>query len=232
MKAFLLAAGLGTRLRPITNEIPKCLVPINGKPLLEWWIKLFEKHDIKKVLINLHYLAEQVEEFINNYDTDIEFELFFEEQLLGSAGTIKANKSFIRNEERFLIAYADNLTNFNITNFVNFHDSHTLPFSISLFRTDTPNMKGIVELDDENTVISFEEKPDKPKSNLANAGIYIAEPEIVKLIDKEKSDIGYDLLPKLIGMMKGYIDDYYLLDIGTHQHLEQANREWRKLNEL
>ena len=231
MKAFLLAAGLGTRLRPITNEIPKCLVPINGKPLLEWWIKLFEKHGIKNVLINLHYLAEQVEKFIKNYDTDIEFEFFYEEQLLGSAGTIKANKSFIGNK-RFLIAYADNLTNFNITHFVNFHDSHTLPFSISLFRTDMPKMKGIVELDDENTVISFEEKPDKPKSNLANAGIYIAEPEIVELIDKEQSDIGYDLLPKLIGMMKGYIDDYYLLDIGTHQHLEQANREWRKLNEL
>ena len=128
MKAFLLAGGLGTRLRPITYKIPKCLVSINGKPLLKWWIKLFEKHGINHVLINLHHLAEQVENFIRNYDTDIQFELFYEECLLGSAGTIRANKSFIDNT-KFLIAYADNLTNFNITQFLEYHNSHDLPRS-------------------------------------------------------------------------------------------------------
>ena len=231
MKAFLLAAGLGTRLRPLTLTTPKCLIPICGKPLLEWWIKLFEKHGIKHVLINLHYLADQVENFLKNYDTDIQFELFYEEHLLGSAGTIKANKSFIDNE-KFLIAYADNLTNFNITQFLEYHNSHSLPFSMALFKTDTPKMKGIVELDHDNTVVSFEEKPDNPKSNLANAGIYIAEPEIVNCIDKVYADIGYDLLPKLTGRMKGFSSDYYLLDIGTLKHLEQANKEWRTINEL
>jgi len=230
MKSFLLAAGLGTRLRPLTNTIPKCLVQVAGKPLLEWWILLFEKYGINEVLINTHYLSEQVEEYISNYKSDIKFELFYEKNLLGSAGTIRANKDFIQNE-KFLIVYADNLTNFNIRKFVKFHKSHKLPFSVALFKTDMPKTKGIVELDKDNRVISFEEKPRNPKSNLANAGIYIAEPEIINLIDKDISDIGCDILPRLVGNMQGFYDDYYLLDIGTHKHLEQAKKEWRNFGE-
>jgi mannose-1-phosphate guanylyltransferase len=229
-KAFLLAAGLGTRLRPITYEIPKCLVEINGIPLLAWWIKLFERHNIEEVLINLHHLPGKVRNFINNYNTSIKFKLVEEKYLLGSAGTLKANADFV-DDAPFLIAYADNLTNFNITKFAEFHNAHPYPFSMALFETDTPTAKGIVELDENNVVISFEEKPENPKSNLANAGIYIAEPEIIKLIDKEIADIGFDLLPKLVGKMKGFYDSYYLLDIGTHKHLEQANKEWKNYYE-
>lgn len=91
MKAFLLAAGLGTRLRPLTDTIPKCLVPINGKPLLQYWIDLFEKHGIDEVCINLHYLSDQVVNFIKANPSKIKWHLSYEPELLGSGGTIFSN---------------------------------------------------------------------------------------------------------------------------------------------
>ena len=121
MKAFLLAAGYGTRLRPLTEIVPKCLVPINGKPLLRYWIDLFEKHGIDEVLINLHYLSEQVVKYVENENTSIKWHFTYEQELLGSGGTIFANQDFIKDNEPFFICYADNLTNLNLTDMLNYH---------------------------------------------------------------------------------------------------------------
>lgn len=230
MKAFLLAAGLGSRLRPITDKIPKCLVEIAGKPLLAWWIELFEKYGIDEVLINLHHLSEKVISFLENYPTTVKFHYFFEKELLGSAVTLKENKGFIKNENCFFILYADNLTNYNLHTFYKFHKSHGEWFSMALFKTDTPHSKGIVELDNKNKILSFEEKPTYTKSNLANAGIYLASPNVIELIpEKPYADIGFDLLPKLVGKMMGWKSDDYLLDIGTIDHLNKANRDWKNI---
>jgi len=230
MKAFLLAAGLGTRLHPITYKTPKCLVYICGRPLLSWWIDLFEKHQISEVLINLHHLPDKVSKFLKDYPTSIKFTLFYEDKLLGSAGTIRANKKFIENESDFFICYADNLTNYNLTTFYRFHKNKKSSFSLALFRTDIPKMKGIVEIDDNHLVTSFEEKPNKPKTNLANAGIYLANNCILDLIPNQPyADIGFDLLPKLINKMYGWECNDYLLDIGTLEHLKKANKEWHKI---
>ena len=105
MKAFLLAAGSGLRLRPITNSIPKCLVPINGIPLLHYWIKLFELHGINEVLINVYHLSEQIIHFCNTYGGSLKIKLYKEKYLLGSLGTIIKNRDFIKKEEKFLICY-------------------------------------------------------------------------------------------------------------------------------
>ena len=230
MKAFLLAAGLGTRLRPLTNNIPKCLVDINGRPLLSWWIDLFEEHKISEVLINLHYLPEAVELFLKDYHTSIKFTFFYEEKLLGSAGTLKANEKFIEGESDFFVCYADNLTNYDLTSFYDFHKKRKSSFSMALFRTDTPKSKGIVELNRNKLITSFEEKPQEPKTNLANAGIYLASKDILELIpNKPLSDIGFDLLPQLVNKMYGWESDDYLLDIGTLEYLKQANNEWPRI---
>jgi mannose-1-phosphate guanylyltransferase len=229
MKAFLLAAGLGTRLRPLTDKIPKCLAPICGKPLLGWWIELFEKHGIDGVLINLHHFPEAVKEYINLRSTSVKFHFSFEKKLLGSGGTLRENKLFIKNEDVFFIFYADNLTNYNLSNFLNFHNSHSNPFSMALFKTANPTAKGIALLNENKTIIDFEEKPANPKSNLANAGIYISTPPILDLIpDYELTDIGFHLLPQLIGRMNGWETSDYLIDIGTHDDLKQAEKDWCK----
>ncbi len=231
-KAFLLAAGLGTRLRPLTNTIPKCLVHVCDKPLLGWWIDLMEKHGIKEVLINLHHFSEQVIAFIQTYPTKIRFHFFYEKNLLGSAGTLRENKEFIKRENAFFIFYADNLTNYDLTFFSEFHEKKGQLLTMALFRTDNPQICGIAALDENNIIISFEEKPKFPKSNLANAGLYIANPEVIDLIPNlEVTDIGFHLLPELVDKMAGWKSENYLIDIGTFDNLNKANQEWSKIIE-
>lgn len=225
MKAFLLAAGLGTRLRPLTDTIPKCLVPINEKPLLQYWIDLFEKHGIDEVCINLHHLSDQVVYFLQNNPSNIKWRLSYEETLLGSGGTIFSNKDFITDDEPFFICYADNLTNIDLSSMLDFHKNKEAEFTMALFHSSNPTECGIVTMDSNNFITSFEEKPKDPKSNLANAGIYVANSKIFQYNkeNKEFCDLGFEILPQL--NMHGWNSQFYLLDIGTGEKYNQAQME-------
>jgi mannose-1-phosphate guanylyltransferase len=260
MKAFLLAAGLGVRLRPITNTIPKCMVPIDGKPMLHYWFSLLKKHGVTDVLINLHHLPQKVIEYVKSLEVrtqGLNFTLFYEEKLMGSAGTIRENADWVRNDSDFIIAYADNLTNANLTKLIQFHrlkSSLPLPFrkegqggkggilTMGLFHSDYPQACGIALLDENGVVVSFVEKPQKPESDLANAGIYVASPEIFSYIppacaadvaagrEGNVVDLGHDVLPKLVGKMYGCEIDGYLRDIGTPENYKKAQEEWKLIN--
>jgi mannose-1-phosphate guanylyltransferase len=228
MKAFLLAAGVGSRLRPITDKIPKCLVPIDGKPLLYYWLKLFEKSGVTEVLINVHHLPDVVFNYLEQNSFDLAIHTVFEENLLGSAGTVRNNFDFVYRDDAFLICYADNLTNIDLHRMIDFHLSNQPILTLGLFHTDNPRDCGIAEIDDENTVIDFEEKPSQPSSNLASAGIYMCNPEIIHYLPRKvPSDLGYDVLPLLIGDMKGYLIEEYFIDIGTKENYERAQREFK-----
>ena len=233
MKAFLLAAGFGTRLKPITDAIPKCLVPIKGKPLLYYWLKLCDKYKIQEVLINLHYLPGVVINFLKENRFAVTVRTVYEEELRGSGGTIFHNKDFVRDEESFFIFYADNLTNVNLGKMGSFHKKHNEPLTIGLFKAEFPKECGIVELDKDGMVISFAEKPEKPKSNMANAGIYLARQEIFSFFpqEKKKIDFGFDILPKLVKRMFGFVISEYLIDIGTKEKYIKAQKEWKGLEE-
>lgn len=234
MKAFLLAAGYGTRLRPITDSIPKCLVPICGKPLLEWWMELFENHGISDVLINTHYLRDSVANFIKSYNRKGQTQLHevYEPNLLGSGGTIRDNEDFVSGDEQFLICYADNLTNTNLTNFLGFHKQQLNCLSMALFHTSIPKQCGIAKMDKNYVITEFVEKPEHPKSTLANAGIYVASKEIFSFFgDKKILDLGRDVLPLLVGKMSGWEDTDYLIDIGTIENYKKAQIEWKQIIE-
>src|ERR1039458_7102515 len=123
MKAIILAAGLGTRLRPVTSTTPKCLVTINGVPLLELWLRDCERAGVEGVLVNTHHLADRVEEFVTAR-RGIPVTLAYEPALLGSAGTIVANWDFVDSGESFLVVYADNLTTFPLSELIAFHATH------------------------------------------------------------------------------------------------------------
>jgi len=234
MKAFLLAAGLGTRLRPLTDNVPKCMLPINGQPILYHWFKLLKKHNINKVLINTHYLPIIVERYIREFaakDSIPNITLFYEKELLGSAGTIKANKEWVKHERDFLIAYTDNLTNADLAMLINFHRSNSKILTMGLFRSNQPNKCGIATLESDGRIINFIEKPDNPQDNLANAGIYIANPELLDYIPNGFADLGYDVLPKLIGKMHGCVICGYIRDIGTIDSYIEAQEEWSKIRQ-
>ena len=226
MKAFLLAAGLGTRLRPITNVIPKCLVEVAGRPMLDYWFSIFRKYGITEVLINLNHFPEQVKEYVQNNSSDIKIKLVYEEKLLGSLGTLLKNQKFVENEKSFFVFYADTLTNINLKEMLRVHRNSNRVFTIGLFRSNNPSSCGIVKLDASGCIIDYEEKPTEPKSDLANAGIYIIDYELIKnvKVDSDKLlDIGFDLLPQLINKMQGYQINDFILDMGTHSNLGLAN---------
>ena len=228
MKAFLLAAGVGSRLRPITDTIPKCLAPINGQPLLYYWLKNFQENGVTDVLINLHYLPDKVVSYIENAKFDLKIQTIYEDNLIGSAGTVRKNCNFVKDETDFLICYADNLTNVDLGKMISYHRENQPLFTLGLFRTNRPKECGIAEIDDNNIIIDFVEKPEKPKSDLAGAGIYIANRKIFEFIPTTyPSDFGYDVIPKLIGKMHGYYINEYFIDIGTIDNYEKACREFQ-----
>jgi len=226
MKAFLLAAGEGTRLRPLTLSTPKCLVSISGRPLIEYWFDLFRTYGIDEVLINTSHLAETVKNYVNDHSNGLKIKLTYEETLLGSGGTVKKNWDFVRGEDAFFIFYADNLTNINLKKMIIFHDNHKKDFTLALFRVPNPRECGIVELDEYSAVISFSEKPENPVSDLAFAGIVLSNQRLINYFpEKDVFDLGYDVLPLLAGSASGYVISEYLLDIGNHEKLAQAEKD-------
>jgi mannose-1-phosphate guanylyltransferase len=233
LKAFLLAAGLGTRLRPLTDRIPKCLVPICGKPLLQIWFEMLQKHGVDEVLVNTHYLADQVQEFVANHKFDrLKVTLFYEAELLGSAGTVAANRDFVGDDPEFLVIYADNLTDFDLSAFIKFHRTKGASFSMALFESPEPTECGIASLDENSQIIEFEEKPAEPKSAWANAGLYIGNQSVLDLIpEKPVCDFGYDVLPLLVGKMYGFRFSGFYCDTGTPERLERARIGWKELKE-
>ena len=221
MKVILLAAGFGTRLRPLTDNIPKCLVPIKGKPLLQIWLERLTNSGLDQFLINTHYLSNQVNDFINVSKFKNNCVLKNETTLLGTAGTLLSNLNFIGEEDCMLI-HADNYCLADFKEFIKSHNqrpSYCL-MTMMTFRTDTPSSCGIVELDDNNVVISFHEKVEFPPGNLANGAIYILSSELIKIV-KEKyataTDFSTEILHHFLGKIYTYKTNDVFEDIGTHE---------------
>lgn len=232
MKAILLSAGLGTRLRPLTLGTPKCLVPLGSRPIIDIWLRMFQKNGITEVLINTHHHSQQVVDYLANYSKGITIRTVFEGTLLGSLGTLLMNKDFYAGEHHVLVVYVDNFTYLNFRTVEQFHLAHGLPITMGVFHTKNPNECGIVELGRDGKVVSFEEKPKKPRSDLANAGIYIFDTEFLISHPAEKSegplDIGYHLLPGTLGKLAAFTIDSFFYDIGTLERLREANDQFVK----
>jgi len=227
-KVLLLAGGLGTRLRPLTDHTPKCLIPIHGRPLLDYWLARFHAAGIYDVLLNSHHLHPQVERYVRDVNARGYFriKLFHEPTLLGSAGTIHANRDLVRAGETALVVYADNLSNVDLGALLNYHRGHGRPLTMMLFHTPYPDKCGIAELDASGRVVSFVEKPKQPKSDLANAGLYAMTAEAYReMADMNKFDLGFEVLPAFVGRMMGWTWNGYHRDIGTPEALRNAEAE-------
>ena len=232
MRALLLAAGLGTRLRPLTDHIPKCLVPIGGRPLLDYWLESLIDGGFSEILINTHYLAPLVVEYVTKSTWSSYVRFVHEEHLLGTGGTIVANRSFI-GREPVLVAHADNFTLFDVEGFYRAHLSRpaTTEMTMMLFEADDPQSCGIVECDEHGVVVDFHEKVKNPPSNLANAAVYILEPAVVELMVKTGAaglDISTQIIPLLKGGIHTFMNRTYHRDIGTVASWQQANRDFPK----
>lgn len=236
MKALILAAGLGTRLRPLTLKTPKPLVLIAEKPLMQYHLDRLFKFGVREVLINIHHLPEQVQDFIVYYSTlnpEMKVTMIFEPELLGSAGTLKANEDFFAGEDEFLIVYGDNFTNIDYEKFITRHTENNYLVTIASYFEKHPESKGIILHDEKNIITQFIEKP-KPEqisTNWANAGMYVVDKKVFEFLGElniEPLDFGKDLFPYLLEKkqkMGIYFMDEYLLDIGTLDKYEQAQKD-------
>lgn len=230
MKVILLAAGLGVRLRPITNDTPKCLVPIRDRPLLDYWLELLLDQGVEEVLINTHYLPDQVERFIQKSRWCGKVTLVHEPTLIGTGGTVLANRSFFE-QEPVMVAHADNLTVFRVAEFVKRFDDRPNGINLTMmtFVTDQPSSCGIVETDAEGIVMGFHEKVANPPSCIANGAVYIFDKHVVEFLGNSRSsviDISTEVLPAFVGHINTYHNDLYLRDIGSSRSLEAAENEF------
>lgn len=227
MKAFLLAAGIGSRLRPITDSTPKCLVDIGGKVLLDIWLDAFHRAGVTEVLINLHHLPAAVRTHVAKRTGPPSVRLVHEPQLLGSAGTLAANREWVGDEEFFLVANADNLTDFDLRDLIEAHRGGGCIATLAVFHSDNPSTGGVLQLDENSRVIDFAEKPAVPLSDLVNAGIYAFSPAVLDEIGEAAPiDIGYHLLPRLVGRARAVLVQGYFRDIGTIEAYQRAREEW------
>jgi len=230
LRALLLAAGYGTRLRPLTDNIPKCLVPIRGRPLLDYWLELLFEGGIEGVLVNTHFLAEKVAEFVGASLWRNRVTLVHEETLLGTGGTVLRNRAFFENKA-FLVAHADNLTRFDARALIARHASRPAGVAITMmtFTSDAPRTCGIVVEDAQGIVREFHEKVPDPPGNRANGAVYIFEPEIIGLIESlgnPVADLSTEVLPHYLGRICTFFNADYHRDIGSPEGLRKAELEF------
>ncbi len=227
MRALLLAAGFGTRLRPLTNTIPKCLVPIKGVPLLEIWLRRLGAAGLGPFLVNTHYLPDQVRAFVAASPYSDQVALVHEPALLGTAGTLMANLDFFQGQDGLLI-HADNYCEADLTAFVQAHQRRPMHCVMTMmtFRTDTPSSCGIVELDSHGVVVGFHEKSAQPPGNLANGAVYILSSELIAELKRDFSaaqDFSTQVLPQLVGRVFTYETHSVFADVGTPESYAKLN---------
>jgi NDP-sugar pyrophosphorylase family protein len=235
----VLAAGEGTRLRPLTLNLPKAMVPVAGQPLLAHTLAWLAQHGIREVAINLHHCPEAITDFFGDGSASgMRITYSYEDRLLGTAGAARRLASFL-GDGPFLVVYGDVLTDLDLTALLRLHHERAIgepgaAATLALHRVPNPTEVGLVGLDASGRVTRFQEKP-RPEevfTDLANAGVLVAEPAVLDHIpDGEFSDFGLDVLPKLLAAgapLYGWAipEGTYLLDIGSPEKHMQAQREW------
>ncbi len=227
IRALLLAAGLGTRLRPITDTIPKCLVEIAGKPLIEHWMLQLESINCEKALVNTHYLADQVVRFTKEWKNHrMEVQTVYEKRLLGTAGTLMANRDFFKDSTCIMI-HADNANNVNLHRFLDAHRSRPKNCLMTMltFTSSNPSSCGIVEINARGIVEKFHEKKANPPGNKANGAVYLFEPELINWLENnhlKSEDFSTEVIPTLLGKIHTWHTNSVYIDIGTPKSLAKA----------
>lgn len=229
-KAMVLAAGLGTRLRPLTDLISKPMAPIVNRPVMEHIIKLLAKHGFTDIVCNLHYFPDEIKNhFRDGSKWGVNIVYSFEEELLGTAGGVKKVEDFFQGQT-FLVISGDALTDINLSRAYDFHKEKKGVTTLVLAEVEDTSQFGVVLLDDEKRIRGFQEKPlsGEAKSNLANSGIYFFEPDIFKYMPPRGQfyDFGKNLFPDLLEKdipYYGYKHNRYWNDVGSLDEYQMGN---------
>lgn len=232
MKVVLVAAGIGSRLQPLTGSLPKCMVPVGGQPLLGIWLKMLCDAGFTDIVVNLHHHADFVREYIQRCPFAPFVTTVYEEKLLGTGGTLLRNRALLA-DRPLLFAHADNLTCFDPAGFVAAHNERPpeAVMTMMTFDTESPEQCGIVELDASRVVTAFHEKVANPPGRLANAAVFVLEPTVLEFLetvprDRQTIDFSVDVLPHFLGRIFAYHNGTYHRDIGSIPSLLEAQFDY------
>jgi len=226
MKAVILAGGIGTRMRPLTYIVPKAMLPIGGKPLLEHMVQYLKEYDITDVIVCVAYLKTRIMDYFKHGESlGVKIRYAESETPLGTAGQLSTAKKFV--SERFVAMNGDIVTSLNLRSLIEFHKKRRAVGTIALKRFDISVPYGYVEIGEDSNILKFEEKP--KFSFLANAGIYVFEPKIFQYIPEGKTvSLEKETFPLLLGKggkLNGYYEDAYWADVGTVTDFERVDKE-------
>lgn len=226
MKAMVLAAGAGTRLRPLTDAIPKPMLPIGGEPLLVHLLRWLKRYGVGDVALNLHHLPEVIQEALGDGSRlGLNLIYSFEPELLGTAGAVKKLEAFF--DQPFVVVYGDLLLDGDLAALIDYHRSRRALVTLGLKHTDDPQSQGMIACDSAGRVLRFVEKPARwdEVQRTANAGVYIVEPSVLQYIPADRpSDWGHDMFPLLIAQgvpLYAQLLEGTVIDIGTPAVYEQ-----------
>ncbi len=231
MKAIIIAGGLGTRLRPLTYNMPKPIVPLANKPFVFHQIELLRKFGITEIILNLHYLSDSIKEiFDDGKKLGVKIHYSIEAKPLGTAGAVKNAEQFF-DSGPMLIFNGDILTDINLEKMIKFHNEKKGKVTLALTKVEDPTTYGLIITDDKQRVLEFREKPswEQVTANTINAGIYIVDPSIFKLVPSGKEfSFERQLYPMLLEKgekIYGYVTDAYWMDIGDPAKYLKAHRD-------
>jgi len=232
-KAMILVAGEGTRLRPLTLDTPKVLLPIAGVPLIEHTLRWLKRHGIREVAINLYHLGDKIKAFLRDGSRFGIRVVYSEEKTLsGTAGGVKRMEHFFNGT--FIVVYGDNLTNFDLSDMIEFHRQRKAIATVVIFEVPNPREVGVVDLSPEGRILSFIEKPQSLIYHppvLASGGVYVFEKIILSYIpDQGFFDFACDVFPKLVELSSAVYgfklkSTDYFIDIGTLDKYQKANND-------
>ena len=229
MKAMILAAGVGSRLDPLTRAIPKPMVPIVNRPVIEHIVLDLKKHGFDDIRINLHYLGDVIEAYLGDGSQfGVRLSYAHEEKLWGDAGSVKRSQDFFAGET-FLVVGGDDISDMDLSALMALHREKKATSSIALTVVDDPSQFGIVVTDEDGRINRFLEKPKGGNvfSNTANTGVYVFEPEVFDLIPSDTFyGFGNEVFPQLLAEGKplyGYLTTAYWKDVGNLQVYRQTN---------
>ncbi|VVB53747.1 Bifunctional protein GlmU [uncultured archaeon] len=231
-KAVILAGGEGTRMRPFTYEMPKSLIPVQGRPLLEHIVDLCRKYDVRDIVISIGYLGNKIREYFGNGSKfGVRITYIEEKEALGTAGPLSLMRDQLT--ETFLMFNGDVLADIDLMDLIRYHNEKKGMATIALTHVKDPSQFGVALLEGDR-ILDFIEKPKKGEqtSNLINAGVYVLEPSVLDVLPKGKSMIEKDIFPILAkkGELYAYPFDRQWFDTGTPESYEKAIKEWKPLS--
>lgn len=229
MKAVILAGGRGERLRPLTDTIPKPMLEIAGKPILEHQIEILKKYGIRDILICGHYLFNKIKDYFSDgsgFGVNITYS--YEKYPLGTGGAIKKIENFI--DSVFLVLYGDIMLNMNLLKLIMFHKNNNSLLTLVLHESDHPYDSDIIKTEGDKIIEILGKHVKDPPTRLAKTSLFVAEHEIFRFIPAEKSDFDSQALPAIIKTNRvfGYVTDEFIKDVGTVDRYEEIKKKFAR----